>query len=63
VELYAKLRQYPWEPGLDSTGNHGGHYGAYQPDFLRVAVLPLLLPDFNLPGEIPPPRDKPLPGQ
>ena len=47
--LYTKLRQYPWEPGLDPTGNHGGHYGAYQPDFLRAAVLPLLLPDDNPP--------------
>jgi pimeloyl-ACP methyl ester carboxylesterase len=47
--LYSKLRQYPWEPGLDPTGNHGGHYGAYQPDFLRAAVLPLLLPGDNPP--------------
>jgi hypothetical protein len=43
--LYAKLRQYPWQPCLDWTGNHGGHYGAYQPWFLRAAVLPLLLPE------------------
>jgi pimeloyl-ACP methyl ester carboxylesterase len=43
--LYAKLRQYPWQPCLDWTGNHGGHYGAYQPGFLRAAVLPLLLPE------------------
>jgi pimeloyl-ACP methyl ester carboxylesterase len=49
--LYAKLRQYPWEPGLEPTGNYGGHYGAYQPGFLRVAVLPLLLP-----GDDPPPE-------
>jgi pimeloyl-ACP methyl ester carboxylesterase len=45
--LYANLRQYPWEPSLEATGNLGGHYGAYQPGFLRVAVLPLLLPDDN----------------
>jgi len=48
--LYAKLRQYPWQPCLDWTGNHGGHYGAYQPGFLRAAVLPLLLTDAP-PGE------------
>jgi pimeloyl-ACP methyl ester carboxylesterase len=46
--LYTKLRQYPWDPCLDWTGNHGGHYGAYQPGFLRAAVLPLLLPGDNL---------------
>jgi pimeloyl-ACP methyl ester carboxylesterase len=45
ASLYAKLRQYPWQPCLDWTGNHGGHYGTYQPGFLRAAVLPLLLPD------------------
>jgi pimeloyl-ACP methyl ester carboxylesterase len=45
--LYAKLRQYPWEPGLNSVGNYGGHYGAYQPDFLRAVVFPLLLPGDN----------------
>lgn len=40
--LYAKLRQYPWEPSLMWTGHKGGHYGGYQPGFLRVFVLPLL---------------------
>jgi pimeloyl-ACP methyl ester carboxylesterase len=51
-ELYAKLRQYPWDPCLEWTGNHGGHYGAYQPGYLRAVVLPLLLPDDNpLQGE------------
>jgi pimeloyl-ACP methyl ester carboxylesterase len=43
--LYVKLRQYPWDPSVECTGNRGGHYGAYQPGFLRAAVLPLLLPD------------------
>jgi pimeloyl-ACP methyl ester carboxylesterase len=47
--LLAKLRQYPWDACLKWTGNRGGHYGAYQPGFLRVAVLPLLLPDDNPP--------------
>lgn len=41
--LYAKLRQYPWDPGLMWTGHKGGHYGAYQPGFLRAFVLPLLM--------------------
>ncbi|HTU88916.1 MAG TPA: hypothetical protein VMF69_02365, partial [Gemmataceae bacterium] len=40
--LYAKLRQYPWNPHLMWTGNKGGHYGSYQPGYLRVFVLPLL---------------------
>jgi len=39
--LYAKLRQYPWEPSLIWTGHRGGHYGSYQPGFLRAFVLPL----------------------
>jgi pimeloyl-ACP methyl ester carboxylesterase len=41
VALYAKLRQHPWHPCLAWTGNLGGHYGAYQPAFLRAYVLPL----------------------
>jgi pimeloyl-ACP methyl ester carboxylesterase len=40
--LYAKLRQYPWDSSLMWTGHKGGHYGSYQPGFLRVFVLPLL---------------------
>jgi hypothetical protein len=40
--LYAKLRQYPWDPSLKWTGHKGGHYGPYQPGFLRAFVLPLL---------------------
>ncbi len=42
--LYAKLRQYPWNSSLLETGHKGGHYGAYQPRFLRAFVLPLLCP-------------------
>ncbi len=42
--LYAKLRQYPWDPSLTWTGHKGGHYGSYQPGFLRAFVLPLLVP-------------------
>jgi hypothetical protein len=40
--LYAKLREYPWEPSLTWTGHTGGHFGSYQPNFLRAFVLPLL---------------------
>ncbi len=40
--LYSKLRQYPWDSSLNWTGHKGGHYGAYQPGFLRTFVLPLL---------------------
>jgi len=42
--LYAKLRQYPWNPSLSCTGHKGGHFGSYQPGFLRIFVLPLLDP-------------------
>jgi pimeloyl-ACP methyl ester carboxylesterase len=42
--LYAKLRQHPWNPSLKWTGHKGGHFGCYQPGFLRVFVLPLLDP-------------------
>jgi pimeloyl-ACP methyl ester carboxylesterase len=48
--LYAKLRQYPWDSSLMWTGHNGGHYGAYQPGFLRLFVLPLLVcPDLSAP--------------
>lgn len=40
--LYTKLRQYPWDASLNWTGHKGGHYGAYQPGFLRTFVFPLL---------------------
>ena len=40
--LYAKLRQYPWNPSLMWMGHNGGHYGSYQPAFLARFVLPLL---------------------
>ena len=42
--LYARLREYPWDSRQSWTGNHGGHYGGYQPGFLRASVLPLLTP-------------------
>lgn len=40
--IYTKLRQYPWNPSLMWTGHKGGHYGGYQPGFLRAFVFPLL---------------------
>jgi pimeloyl-ACP methyl ester carboxylesterase len=41
--LYGKLRQHPWDPVVEWTGHHGGHYGSNGQDFLRAYVLPLLL--------------------
>jgi pimeloyl-ACP methyl ester carboxylesterase len=41
--LYAKLRQHPWDPAVEWTGHHGGHYGTNRADFLRAYVLPLLV--------------------
>jgi pimeloyl-ACP methyl ester carboxylesterase len=41
--LYAKLRQHPWDCCQVWTGNRGGHYGGYQPVFLRTQVVPLLM--------------------
>jgi pimeloyl-ACP methyl ester carboxylesterase len=40
--LYAKLQQHCWRPSDGLVGNSGGHYGAYQPEFLRRHVVPLL---------------------
>lgn len=41
----AKLHQRSWQPLDEFLGNFGGHYGSYQPNFLRVHVMPLLLDD------------------
>jgi pimeloyl-ACP methyl ester carboxylesterase len=41
--LYSKLRQHPWDPAIEWTGNGGGHYGTNKPEFLRAYVLPLLV--------------------
>ena len=41
--LYGKLRQHPWDPIVEWSGNDGGHYSSNQPDFLRAYVLPLLV--------------------
>jgi pimeloyl-ACP methyl ester carboxylesterase len=40
--LYQKLRQHCWDLSVEWTGNRGGHYGAYQPRYLKAYVLPLL---------------------
>jgi pimeloyl-ACP methyl ester carboxylesterase len=42
--LLDKLVQRPWKPNDVELGNNGGHYGNYQPDFLRIRVIPLLNP-------------------
>ncbi len=44
VALYAKLYQRGWTPCDRATGNRGGHFGNYEPAFIRQAVLPVLLP-------------------
>jgi len=38
-----KVRQHQWQHSDCPTGNWGGHYGGYQPGFLRERVLPLML--------------------
>jgi pimeloyl-ACP methyl ester carboxylesterase len=43
--LRAKLRQHPWKARDGETGNLGGHFGAYQPEFLRRNLLPLTIPE------------------
>src|SRR5207249_1321358 len=39
-ELYGKLRQHPWSPDDRPLGHTGGHYGGYQPDYLRARIIP-----------------------
>jgi pimeloyl-ACP methyl ester carboxylesterase len=41
--LYGKLRQHPWDPAVEWSGHHGGHYGNNEAAFLQAYVLPLLL--------------------
>lgn len=45
--LRAKLKQHPWQPHDSETGNLGGHFGGYQPEFLRRNILPLTIPQAN----------------
>ncbi len=39
---YAKLRVHQWTPEQKLLGHDGGHFGGYQPGFLRDRVLPML---------------------
>ena len=39
-----KLVQVPWRPSDRELGNDGGHYGTYQPDYLRAQIVPLFNP-------------------
>ena len=41
--LLGRLRQHPWQPSDRELGHDGGHYGAYQPEYLKARVLPVLL--------------------
>jgi len=41
--LLQRLAQHPWQPSYRQLGNDGGHYGAYQPEYLKACVLPVLL--------------------
>jgi pimeloyl-ACP methyl ester carboxylesterase len=43
ADLLERLHQYPWQPADRELGNDGGHYGAYQPEFLKARVFPVLL--------------------
>jgi pimeloyl-ACP methyl ester carboxylesterase len=42
--LAARLHQHPWTPAVEWTGNEGGHAGSLQPAYLRLYVMPLLVP-------------------
>jgi pimeloyl-ACP methyl ester carboxylesterase len=39
--LYQKLHQHCWDRSMEWTGNRGGHYGAYQVEYLKAYVLQL----------------------
>jgi pimeloyl-ACP methyl ester carboxylesterase len=41
--LLDRLEQHPWQPSDRNLGHDGGHYGAYQPEYLKARVLPVLL--------------------
>jgi hypothetical protein len=45
--LYGKLRQHPWDPVVQWSGNDGGHYGSNRTGFLRAYVLPRAQSDFR----------------
>jgi pimeloyl-ACP methyl ester carboxylesterase len=41
--LLPRLQQHPWQTADRVLGHNGGHYGAYQPEYLKERVLPVLL--------------------
>jgi pimeloyl-ACP methyl ester carboxylesterase len=41
--LYTRLHVHPWEPCLEWTGNHGGHFGTTRLEYVRAYLLPLFL--------------------
>ena len=41
--LAAKLHQHAWDPGVEWTGNRGGHFGTQADKYLRAYVVPLFL--------------------
>ncbi len=41
--LLPRLVQHPWQPSDRQLGHDGGHYGAYQPAYLKERILPVLL--------------------
>lgn len=43
-EQTGKLIHHPWQPQDRKLGHNGGHFGGYQPDYLRARVIPLLNP-------------------
>jgi pimeloyl-ACP methyl ester carboxylesterase len=45
ADLFAKLRLHRWTPEHTALGNDGGHFGVYQPSFLRTHVFPALFGD------------------
>jgi pimeloyl-ACP methyl ester carboxylesterase len=42
--LFTRLHQHPWDACLSWTGNRGGHYGGHAVNYLRIYVLPMLVP-------------------
>jgi pimeloyl-ACP methyl ester carboxylesterase len=42
VPLLDKLVHHRWQPSDRELGHNGGHFGAYQPDYMRAQVMPLL---------------------
>jgi hypothetical protein len=41
--LARKLHQHAWQPDERALGNNGGHFGGYQPAYVRMHIIPLLL--------------------